>query len=109
MTTFLFGMNFSLSCGFNSIFLFSDSYPMVQAVTQPSEYLGPDGILVAEIQYLLELSSFIYLHHMIRSTNAAAHALANHAINSESGFEWVNCVFPTWFFNIVHGDFIQEI
>lgn len=97
-------MDFCLKLGLRNVSIFSDSLEAVNMVINPHHVLGPTAVLAAEINSMLELHHFSSIHHMRRSANGVAHALARKALFLSNCLEWIDGVIPSWLTIIVSKD-----
>ncbi|XP_073051243.1 uncharacterized protein [Primulina eburnea] len=98
------GMDFCLGLGLDNVCIFSDSLAAIKAVKESDFDLSHSGGVASEVRAMLEGISFLSIHHMRRTANNVAHALAQRALVFSVLFEWIDGVLPSWLVNIVSRD-----
>ncbi|XP_073153487.1 uncharacterized protein [Henckelia pumila] len=101
----LHGLLFSKRFNLSKVEVFSDSINVVQSVYSSADCLGPDGVVIDQVKYLLMGDIFIGVSHVRRQANSVAHALAKFSCFYSQSIDWIDAsCFPSWLQEVVSSD-----
>ncbi|XP_073057409.1 uncharacterized protein [Primulina eburnea] len=104
LNAILFGLKLAVQGNYRNVWVFSDSVQAVNALTETTEIINHDGVLISNIQELLQSGCFLRIRNVSRCSNKVAHCLAHFALSYPSPFTWGDDVYPSWLMDVVSID-----